>query len=509
MTASLTAIFGKAGALLPWPWLLVGLVVVGLGSVPVYNLFFHPLRKIPGPKSYAATRIPYTKMISSGQMHTKVLDMHKIYGDVVRISPNEVSVIGENVWDELVGHRKLGAPENGKDPHIFALTKHSVLNANRDDHARLRRTLSHGFSALMIEAQEPIISSYVDLLLQRLKENSDNGKNVLELTSWYNWTTFDIIGDLAFGESFKCLQDGDYHPWVSMIFKRIRFNAVAVSAKRWGWLSKVVHAFLDQSGSQAVGAHARLVEEKVRARAAMETTRPDYYHAMTFQEGDKKFSPAELRDNSSTLIIAGSETTATTLSGVTYLVGKHPEVLHKLVQEVRTTFQHENEITIRSVQSLDYMLAVLNEALRMYPPVPGALQRVMNPNGGFISGHWVPGGNVADQWYQTVIGIHHYAFYRNPNYYQLPDSFIPERWQDDPRFNSDAKKVFQPFSFGPRNCIGKNLAYAEMRLILARIIWNFDLHLAADSDGWIDRSEVYSLWHKPDLNAYLVPVVRK
>jgi cytochrome P450 len=54
-----------------------------------------------------------------------------------------------------------------------------------------------------------------------------------------------------------------------------------------------------------------------------------------------------------------------------------------------------------------------------------------------------------------VIGIHHYAFYRNPNFYQLPDSFIPERWQDDLQFHSDAKKAFQPFSFGPRNCIGK------------------------------------------------------
>jgi cytochrome P450 len=221
-------------------------------------------------------------------MHTKVLEMHKKYGDIVRISPDEVSVIGENVWDELVGHRKLGSPENGKDPHIFGVVaKHSVLNANREDHARQRRTLSHGFSALMIEAQEPIISSYVDLLLQRLKENSDNGKNALELTSWYNWTTFDIIGDLAFGESFRCLQDSDYHPWVSLIFKRIRSNSVVISARRWGWLSKVVLAFLDQSGSYAIAAHARLVDEKLRARASMDTTRPDYYHAMTFQEDDK------------------------------------------------------------------------------------------------------------------------------------------------------------------------------------------------------------------------------
>lgn len=92
------------------------------------------------------------------------------------------------------------------------------------------------------------------------------------------------------------------------------------------------------------------------------------------------------------MITAGSETTATTLSGATYLLGKHPEVLRKLVKEVRTTFKHESEINMHSVQRLEYMLAVLNEALRLYPPVPGAIPRMMNPEGGIISGRWVPGG---------------------------------------------------------------------------------------------------------------------
>lgn len=92
------------------------------------------------------------------------------------------------------------------------------------------------------------------------------------------------------------------------------------------------------------------------------------------------------------MITAGSETTATTLSGVTYLLGKHPEVLQKLITEVRSTFQSEDEINMHSVQRLDYMLAVLDEALRMYPPVPAAIPRKMNPGGGMINGQWVPGG---------------------------------------------------------------------------------------------------------------------
>jgi cytochrome P450 len=90
------------------------------------------------------------------------------------------------------------------------------------------------------------------------------------------------------------------------------------------------------------------------------------------------------------LIIAGSETTATALSAVTYLLTTHPEVLKKLTDEVRSSFQHESEITFQTVAHLTYMLSVLDEALRMYPPVPNAINREINPEGGMICGYFLP-----------------------------------------------------------------------------------------------------------------------
>jgi len=69
----------------------------------------------------------------------------------------------------------------------------------------------------------------------------------------------------------------------------------------------------------------------------------------------------------------------------------------------------------------------------------------------------------------------------------------------DPKFDSDKKAVLQPFSAGPRNCIGRNLAYAEMKLILARIIYNFDLTLMDQTSNWIDQ-DVHLLWRKKPLN---------
>jgi uncharacterized protein YybS (DUF2232 family) len=77
----------------------------------------------------------------------------------------------------------------------------------------------------------------------------------------------------------------------------------------------------------------------------------------------------KLSSNAFILVLAGSETTATTLAGATYLILTHPDVLEKLKREVRSTFKEVSQININSVNNLTYMLAILNEALRMYPPV--------------------------------------------------------------------------------------------------------------------------------------------
>lgn len=94
--------------------------------------------------------------------------------------------------------------------------------------------------------------------------------------------------------------------------------------------------------------------------------------------------------NASTLIIAGSETTATLLSGAVYLLTTHPDKLAKVANEVRSAFNSEEEITLNSVSRLSYMLACLNETLRCYPPVASGLPRVVPKGGAYVAGKFVP-----------------------------------------------------------------------------------------------------------------------
>lgn len=94
--------------------------------------------------------------------------------------------------------------------------------------------------------------------------------------------------------------------------------------------------------------------------------------------------------NAAVLVLAGSETTATLLCGAVYLLGLHPDILAKVVHEVRTSFKMEDEIDLISVNALSYMLACLNETFRMYPPAPAGLPRVVPKGGCNVAGHWIP-----------------------------------------------------------------------------------------------------------------------
>lgn len=89
-----------------------------------------------------------------------------------------------------------------------------------------------------------------------------------------------------------------------------------------------------------------------------------------------------------------------------------------------------------------------------------------------------------------------------------PGSFVPERWLGDSRYADDRREASQPFNIGPRGCIGRNLAYAEMRIILARMLFDFDLELMGSSKLWLENLKNFTMWQKDPMMVRLKPVVR-
>jgi cytochrome P450 len=151
-----------------------------------------------------ATRWGYILRHVSGTLPFDILAMHKRYGPVVRIAPDELAFSDPRAWKDIMGHRGggEGTDEMAKSERFYRPVENipiDILNAPREEHSLMRRAMAHGFSDRSMREQQPIIKGYIDLLIQRLREISSRGEPA-DLGAWYNFTTFDVIGDLAFGE---------------------------------------------------------------------------------------------------------------------------------------------------------------------------------------------------------------------------------------------------------------------------------------------------------------------
>ncbi|RDI88055.1 hypothetical protein Vi05172_g1947 [Venturia inaequalis] len=461
----------------------------------VYNAFFHPLRRFPGPKSAAVSKIPFTLSIFKGTPHKWNHELHLKYGPVVRLAPNMLSFIDERAWKDIHGFKKPGpfkdSDDYGKPPNgVPGL----LMEVRDNEHSRMRKVFTGAFSDRSLKEQEPLFLQYTDLLVEKLKiwikENPENG---IDMVRMLNFTTFDIMGDLTFGAPLGLLEKSDYTPWVALIFKALKFRTYVRGLKSF-FVFKVIIDFL---GPKALGektrTHFNYAAEQVNKRLKIKTERPDIWGLVLRQaELGRGLSLKAMHSNAALFMGAGTETTATELSGLLYLLLSNSQKMTKLSGALRSTFQHDDDITMERLSQIPYIHACIEEGLRLYPPVPVGLPRRVPKGGSTICDDLIP----AD----TEICITQYSAYHSPTNFYRPDSFEPERWvQPIPKeFVNDRRGACQPFSIGSRNCIGQNMAMHEMRLILAKIIYNFDFELLPESQEWADQ-RVYTLWEKKPL----------
>ena len=230
-------------------------------------------------------------------------------------------------------------------------------------------------------------------------------------------------------------------------------------------------------------------------------SRKDFFSYL-FKEKDletgRGYTEGELHAESNLLIIAGADTSSTTLAATCAYLVRNPPVFAKLSKEVRSTFPELEDIRWSGTElpNLPYLRACIDETLRQSPPVAAHIPREVLPGGAVIDGTFYPAG--------TVVGVSTYALHHNEEYFPSPFTFSPERWIVDPAAGVTAESValaqsaFCPFSVGSRGCIGKNLAYMELSLAVARMVWLYDMKESGRVDfmkevkasaGWDKRME--------------------
>ncbi|KAF2641320.1 cytochrome P450, partial [Massarina eburnea CBS 473.64] len=430
----------------------------------LYNLFLHPLSKYPGPRLAACSKYWYIWKWTGGRWPFVTRELHDKYGDIVRIAPNELSFSNVESWNEIYGHANKGRKIFLKsDFYERGASYPSIVTArNPEEHRRQRKALSHAFSASALRDQEQIIHQYTDMFIGRLEE----------------WK-------LAFGESFDAVKMGRSHPWVSTVMDTIREQDLMQHARDAPWLALIFPFFVPSGLMEKFKLNRQYTLDKVTTRIKNQDkiTRVDFFKHI-LEKGD--LPRPGLDSNADLLIIAGSETTATCLSGITYWLHRNPDCLSKLKSEVRNNIASFDDITGDVAAKLPYLNAVIEEGLRIYPPVPFGLKRISQ--GAVVSEQYIPAG--------TTVSTPSWVAHHDKRYWKDPDSFRPERWIDEGF--GDNHGAFNPFSLGPRVCLGINLAYLEMRVILTKLIFSYDWEVVQDLD-WDKENVAYVLWKKPEL----------
>lgn len=417
--------------------------------------------------------------------------LHEQYGDIVRLAPDELSFIDPAAWRDIYPKNFL-RPYEYKDQPPGKTASH-LIACTEEEHARFRRILAPAFSERYTAAQEPFVRSYVDKLISKLNEridqSSSRGITDIDAVEWINYVAFDIIGDLVWGSSFGCLDGLTTHPWIQTI-SQFKAATIVVSAKFYPWLYTVLMAITPSSALSEVMEMWRITEQKVRERILAGSDRPDIIGQLLESEKDpesESMSREEMEVNAMMLVAAGSESVTTVLTGLLNYLLRNPDDLAAITDEIRTAFTSADQIAGPKLKQLPILNATLNEGMRLCPTIPDAMRRNVPPGGSVVAGEVLPGG--------TVVSIPPWASYRAKRNFVDPERFLPARWLDDGV--RDDKAAFHPFSLGPHNCPGQNLAWLELRLILARLLWEFDVSVppGVDLPVWEEQG-IWWFWDK-------------
>ncbi|RYP42639.1 hypothetical protein DL767_000008 [Monosporascus sp. MG133] len=434
-------------------------------SIVIYRRYFHRLRHFPGPWVAGITKLWHVWQCRTGKNHLVLEKLQKKYGRVIRTGPEELTIIDAAVPPAVDG------PRNGCTKAVWYdfLLPEVALNTTRSlqKHDARRRIWNRGFTPKALAIYEERVVEYAETLASRIEQLSQENGSV-NVSDWFYWFTFDVMGEFAFARSFDMLRDEKWHFAVQLLRKAMGLL---------GPLSPV--PWIAQIGFYLT--------------PWIRVERPDVSHWLieaSLQKGSLEADRAWLDGDAVTIIIAGrsaalnlnvsaakpvsltpySDTIAPTLVFAFYELALNPTHQNKLLSYLVGIDIYDH----KQLETCAHLTAIINETLRLHPPVPTGGYRQSPATGMTINGTYIP-GNV------TIVSPR-YSLGRLESSYEIADQFIPERWTTRTEMVKDARG-FAPFSQGRFNCVGKNLAMSEMRFVIALLIKRFEVGFGGDNKG--------------------------
>ena len=317
------------------------------------------------------------------------------------------------------------------------------------------------------------------------------------------WFALDVIGDITYSQRFGFLDKGeDIAGLLKALHGVLRYGTLAGIYARIHPLLFSITAKLGMGGAAGRNYLMQYVNERIQQRKAEKkaagkdvgkTGPRDEGMPMDFLEklllahdkDPEKVTPYHVFMMGLSNIIAGSDTTAVSLSSILYNLLKHPDTLVKLRDEIRQ-FEAEGRcgnpnVSFKESQDMPYLQAVMKEALRIHPATGLPLWRVVTEGGVEICGTFFPDG--------SIIGINTWCAHYSEDVFGLDAHvFRPERWLEAQAEGGERLKAMEsywmPFGLGSRTCIGRHISFLEMSKLIPQLVRQFDFELAHPERPW-------------------------
>lgn len=279
--------------------------------------------------------------------------------------------------------------------------------------------------------------------------------------------TFDLMAEAIFGLNYDLINLPESRGIVGAMHAS---NARVSTLYQAGWLKwRPLDRMVFKKAIAARSLIIKFVNDVVRRKVKGDSEKDGAVDSSVFaqlrQSKDSQtgatLTTSELASESTTLMFAGTDTTAAALAAIFYQLAENQDSLKLATEEVRAKFPAGTSLKGGpSLSECTFLRACIDESLRLHPPAGSALWREALDGGAVVDGEFIPAG--------LDVGVSLYAIQRNEAYFQKPDRFDPLR--------ADAlRPAFNPFSVGPRGCLGKALAVRELMLVVARVLQTMDV----------------------------------
>ncbi|KAJ4321021.1 hypothetical protein N0V94_003079 [Neodidymelliopsis sp. IMI 364377] len=407
-----------------------------------------------------------------------------------------------------VGPREISILDKAALPLIYGpktecekATWYSQVSYNPDDvnigsirdptkHRQRRRAWDRGLSTKALLTYEPRIKAKVDMLIERLKAQAGRP---IDATAWSMFFSFDVMGDLSFGQDFGNLATGKEHPGIRSMHSYLWLFGVLSPVP---WLMNLLMA-LPGAARALIDLDSVCLDVLERKEKSWDSTQEPTdvvsWFLKAIQENDISACPTRnsLFEDTKGVVIAGryhspllptpnapfnynshsSDTTANALTNILFYLSRHPSIQQKLHHNLHTAMPGGYAaFSYAAVRKLSYLDDIINETLRLKPPVIQGQPRETPPHGLQVGSVWIPG--------RVNVAVPTLSIQRDARWWPQAESFIPERWgerREEMRTDGAPWNVFQS---GVHACAGKALAYVTLRIVVAALVMGFEVRVA-------------------------------